>query len=72
MRDDPAFVWLKENDPSALGLSAEEYRRRCGIETMSAEVSDTRRHRPLYEADRLVGHCPDCLEREIVHRHTAA
>ena len=71
MSDDAALRWLLENDPDAAGLTAEEYRRRTGIESIAAESADTKRHLPLALAEAQ-HHCRACDCRSDARGRTVA
>lgn len=66
---DEAFEWLQAHDPIARGVSAEEYRRRTGIQSLAAEHAETCRHAAESLAD-FDGHCPACHHRADAERHT--
>lgn len=70
MTDDQTLHWLLENDPEAQGVSAEEYRRRTGIQSLAAETADVRRHLPATLLDHSNYHCAACARRAEVSRHT--
>ena len=65
MSDDPTHDWLLDNDPEAAGISAEEYRRRTGIQSLAAETAEIHRHLPAALAD-VNSHCPACAQRTQV------